>query len=74
MVRGVPHMVVCVEDILVSGLSDEEHLANVEEVLKHVCRKLAYDKKRRSVRSWYRVSFTLDVKLIGLVIVRRRQN
>ena len=36
VVRGVPHMVVRADDILVSGLDDEEHLFNVNEVLSRL--------------------------------------
>ena len=33
VVRGIPHTVVRADDFLVSGLTDEEHLANMEDVL-----------------------------------------
>ena len=36
VVRGVPHMVVRADDILVSGLDNEEHLFNVNEVLSRL--------------------------------------
>ena len=34
LLQGIPFVVVRVDDILVSGSNDEEHLANLEEVLK----------------------------------------
>ena len=36
VVRGAPHMIVRANDILVSGLDDEEHLVNVNEVLSRL--------------------------------------
>lgn len=36
LLQGIPFVVVRVDDILVSGSSDEEHLANLEEVLKRL--------------------------------------
>ena len=48
LLQGIPFVVVRVDDILVSGSNDEEHLANLEEVLK----RLSEHGLRRSVRSW----------------------
>ena len=36
LLQGIPFVVVRVDDILVSGSNDEEHLANLEEVLKRL--------------------------------------
>ena len=36
LLQGIPLVVVRVDDILVSGSNDEEHLANLEEVLKRL--------------------------------------
>eukprot|EP00731_Ephydatia_muelleri_P016133 Em0009g557a len=45
ILQGIPHVVCYLDDILISGSSDEEHLANLEEVMKrlkaagiHLCR------------------------------------
>ena len=48
LLQGILFVVVRVDDILVSGSNDEEHLANLEEVLK----RLSEHGLRRSVRSW----------------------
>ena len=34
LLQGIPFVIVRVDDILVSGANDEEHIANLEEVLK----------------------------------------
>ena len=36
LLEGVPHIVVYLDDILVTGASDEEHLANLKEVLRRL--------------------------------------
>jgi hypothetical protein len=36
LLQGIPFVVVRVDDIFVSGSNDEEHLANLEEVLKRL--------------------------------------
>ncbi len=37
LVQGIPHVVVQVDDILVSGKNDPDHLANLETVLSRLC-------------------------------------
>ena len=36
LLQNIPYMIVRVDDILVSGASDEDHLSNLEEVLKRL--------------------------------------
>ena len=36
ILQNIPYVIVRVDDILVSGASDEDHLSNLEEVLKRL--------------------------------------
>ena len=36
LLQGIPFVIVRVDDILVSGTNDEEHIANLEEILKRL--------------------------------------
>lgn len=36
LLQNIPYVIVRVDDILVSGASDEDHLSNLEEVLKRL--------------------------------------
>ena len=36
LLQGIPFVIVRLDDILVSGANDEEHIANLEEVLKRL--------------------------------------
>jgi ribosome-interacting GTPase 1 len=49
LLQGISFVVVRVDDILVSGSNDEEHLANLEEVLKRLSE---HGIRRRSAPSW----------------------
>ncbi|CAB4020403.1 Hypothetical predicted protein, partial [Paramuricea clavata] len=51
LLQGIPFVVVRVDDILVSGSNDEEHLANLEEVLKRLSEHgLRLKKKKQRAR------------------------
>ena len=49
LVQGSPYVIVRVDDILVSGENDEEHIANLEEVLKRLSNAGARLKKAKCV-------------------------
>ena len=33
ILQGIPHTICCFDDIVITGVDDQEHLANLEEVL-----------------------------------------
>ena len=49
LLQGIPYVIVRVDDILVSGANDEEHIANLEEVLKRLSNAGAKLKKSKCV-------------------------
>lgn len=36
LLQGIPHVIVCIDDILVSGKYDPDHLASLEMVLNRL--------------------------------------
>ena len=49
LLQGIPYVIVRIDDILVSGANDEEHIANLEEVLKRLSDAGARLKKSKYV-------------------------
>ena len=62
VVCGIPHTVVRADDILVSGLTDEEHLANMEDVLASL-ERAGLRAKRQKCKF-----FELQVVYMGYVV------
>ena len=62
LLHGIPHVTVCIDDILITGETEAEHLQTLEEVLKQLAKAGLRVKKKKCK------FMVLSVSYLGRVI------
>ena len=72
LLQGIPGVVSYIDDILITGATDEEHIQTLDRVLNG-WRQLVYGLTETNVCSWLRLWCSWATRLISMVFIPRRR-